>query len=672
MHLPKRIAASAAGLVLAAVPAAASLEHAELERLVPVPADQPIPLTDFLRPNHFSRPQINRAGTYVAALASTELDTQDLMLVDLETGTADELSADVTQDVFSCDWLTDDRILFGTIWHKEYASQLRVAEVAHPGASYPVVRRSAVFLVGIPRSNPLRPILWLRGDAFSGDDEGAIQIDALEHLDHSVARRRTTRYMLNAQADVTMIKVAKTFPPPPSGIAAGYLTDKDGELAFEVDYENGAMYLNRLVRRHWERCPVDLDQVDVIGPGDKPGELIVVGPREPGRPRPVQRLDAETGRLGEVLYRDRQYDFYEERLYRDPGTGIVLGLQFNHRRPESVWFSKGYRSLQRRFEQEFPGKAVVIVGSDELDRRFLVHAYSDVDPGGYYLVELGRRSVKLLGKTAPWMDPARMRPMLSFSYRARDGSVVDGYLTLPAGAAKGRPAPLVVFPHGGPWTRDVWGYNPWVQLLANRGYAVFQPNYRGSLGYDWRFPEGDRYDFIKMSGDVTDGVQALIESGLVDRRRVAIMGASFGGYLALCGAVFEPGLYRCAITLSGIFDWAQAMAESRNNNYFEDPEFLFLKRHLGDPEREKAKFDAISPLRHVDRVRIPIFVYHGGDDQIASIDESKRLVGALEDNHVPFEKHFLENEEHGLSHYDDAVEIFTAIDAFLARNMGAQ
>ena len=140
--------------------------------------------------------------------------------------------------------------------------------------------------------------------------------------------------------------------------------------------------------------------------------------------------------------------------------------------------------------------------------------------------------------------------MHSFSYRTRDGMVIEGYLTLPEGSKNGKPAPLVVFPHGGPWLRDVWGFNPWVQWLASRGYAVFQPNYRGSPGYGWRYPEADKYDFVKMRNDVTDGVAALIQSGLVDRGRIAIVGQSFGGYLALCGAAFEPDLYRCAITLS--------------------------------------------------------------------------------------------------------------------------
>jgi acetyl esterase/lipase len=492
----------------------------------------------------------------------------------------------------------------------------------------------------------------------------------MQHLAHTFARPRNSQYVDHNRADRSMLKIASTYPSPTGGVPGGYLADKDGELAFAFTYRDGAETLQRWADGKWQACPVNLDEVEVLGPGDRPGELMVACRGGPGRPGPMRRLDAATGRLGGIVYQDSHYDIGGGRLYRDPVSHRVLGIQYNRLNPESAWFDPGFRALQSRFEGTFPGEGVRILGSDRRERRFVVETFSDVDPGAFYLVDLGGNSVKLLGRAAPWMDPRRMRPMHSFSYRARDGVVVEAYLTLPAGTAKGRPAPLVVFPHGGPWLRDAWGFNPWVQFLASRGYAVFQPNYRGSPGYTWRYPEGDKYDFVKMRNDVTDGVSALVESGLVDPGRMAIFGESFGGYLALCGAAFEPGLYRCAITLSGVSDWGNEMAELRSNDDSEDPELLFLERHLGDPKKDRARFDEISPLRHVDRIRIPIFVYHGWDDPIAAIDESTRLVDALDDHHVPYEKHFSVDEEHGLSHFVDAMEVFGSIEALLARNMG--
>jgi dipeptidyl aminopeptidase/acylaminoacyl peptidase len=261
--------------------------------------------------------------------------------------------------------------------------------------------------------------------------------------------------------------------------------------------------------------------------------------------------------------------------------------------------------------------------------------------------------------------------MRTVRYLARDGLPIEGFLTMPKGSSTEKPPPLVVLAHGGPWVRDVWEFNSWVQFLASRGYAVFQPNYRGSAGYDWRFPESDAWDFIKMHHDVTDGVGFLVRSRLVDPNRIAIMGGSFGGYLAICGAAYEGSLYRCAISLSGIFDWERVIKESRVNLLADNPQMDILRRHLGDPSDNATKFNEISPLRHIDQVKIPVFVYHGYDDDVANISESQRLVSALKEHGVPHEVHFLEDEGHGLSRPGDATEIFTDIEAFLAKNMRA-
>ena len=210
-------------------------------------------------------------------------------------------------------------------------------------------------------------------------------------------------------------------------------------------------------------------------------------------------------------------------------------------------------------------------------------------------------------------------------FKTRDGRKLDAYVTLPAGASKENPPPLVVLSHGGPWVRDNWGFNGEVQFLASRGYAVLQTNYRGSPGYGWMFPKSDEWDFRKMHDDVTDATKALIASGLVDGSRVAIMGGSFGGYLALSGVVNEPTLYRCAVAISGVFDWEQLIRDNKYYQYDSD-NYARLLRKLGDPKRDPKRFDAISPVRHVDQVRVPVFVSHGGDDPVVDISQSKRLI----------------------------------------------
>jgi len=264
-----------------------------------------------------------------------------------------------------------------------------------------------------------------------------------------------------------------------------------------------------------------------------------------------------------------------------------------------------------------------------------------------------------------------MRPMTPIKFKTRDGHQLDAYLTLPAGASKANPPPLVVLPHGGPWVRDDWGFDREVQFLASRGYAVLQPNYRGSTGYDWMFPEQDEWDFRKMHDDVTDATKAIMASGLIDRDRVAIMGGSFGGYLAISGVVNEPSLYRCAVTIAGVFDWAQQIKDKKYNRY-DSPVFDRMVHKLGDPNKEIEKFDSISPGRHADRIRVPVFVSGGKDDQTVEIEQSRALISSLEKYHVPHETYIVSEEGHGMRHLDKQVELYTRIEAFLAKNLAAK
>jgi dipeptidyl aminopeptidase/acylaminoacyl peptidase len=252
--------------------------------------------------------------------------------------------------------------------------------------------------------------------------------------------------------------------------------------------------------------------------------------------------------------------------------------------------------------------------------------------------------------------------------KTRDDHQIEAYLTLPAGATKENPPPLVVLAHGGPHARDAWGYDGEVQFLASRGYAVLQANYRGSSGYNWTFPAGDDWEFRKMHDDVTDAVKMLGKAGRIDPSRIAIMGTSFGGYLAVCGAAFEPDLYRCAITISGVFDWTQVINEKKSVQYDSAAYGIFL-RNLGDPKANPAQFDRISPLRHIGDVRIPVFVAHGRDDEVADVAESRALISELEKFHVPHESLLVAREGHGMSFTKNQVELYTRIEAFLAKNL---
>jgi dipeptidyl aminopeptidase/acylaminoacyl peptidase len=274
----------------------------------------------------------------------------------------------------------------------------------------------------------------------------------------------------------------------------------------------------------------------------------------------------------------------------------------------------------------------------------------------------------MFNNSAPWIDPKRMRPTNVIKFKTRDGRRLDAYLTMPEGASKENPPPLIVLPHGGPHARDYWRFDAEAQFFASRGYAVLKPNYRGSPGYNWMFPIEDEWDFMKMHADVTDAARAMVASKLVDADRVAIMGASFGGYLAISGVVNEPGLYRCAIAEAGVFDWERLVLDAKFDR-FDSPQYARLIYKLGDPKRDPGKFDAISPGRRADTIRVPVFVTGGKDDPVVEIAQSKKLVSMLEKGGVPHETYFVREEGHGMAHIEHQVELYGRIEKFLAKHM---
>ncbi|MFA5263620.1 MAG: alpha/beta fold hydrolase, partial [Opitutaceae bacterium] len=361
------------------------------------------------------------------------------------------------------------------------------------------------------------------------------------------------------------------------------------------------------------------------------------------------------------------YDF-NGWLYRSPATQQIMGAMINRDGPRMIWFNEDYKNFQKLLDGMFPGVIVRIIGSDEAQKIFLIATFSDRQPVIYSWVDLEKRTGGLIKKSAPWIDPQRMQPMHIVKFKTRDGRRLDSYLTLPAGASKKNPPPLVVLPHGGPWARDNWGYDNEAQFLASRGYAVLQPNYRGSTGCNWMFPEKDEWDFRKMHDDVTDATKFMIASGLIDSGRIAIMGASFGGYLAVSGVVNEPSLYRCAVTIAGVFDWEQQIKNEKYDQ-FDSPSYGRMMRKLGDAKKQPEKFDAISPGRHADQIRVPVFVSGGKDDRTVEIEQSKTLISALKKYHVPHETLLVREEGHGMSHLENRVELYTRIEAFLAKNM---
>lgn len=643
----------------------------DLARITPVPADQPVPIQDFFRPPLWRQPKLSPSGTHIAGLMHVKEDKYQLLIHDLESKKTEILGAFGDKDIYHFTWLDDRRLLFFLSSKKLYGLGLFAVEVGRIKYSYPLLQYAGATLVGIPKDDRLSPLVWLRRDAFDeGRDRGVAVINTGiktgRFVDLSAASADYSR-ALNARDDNYKV-IRAGYPAPKGDIVYRYLADRDGELAFAFTSTDGNLTMHRLTaERQWVPCPIDLETTDILMAGDNPGEVLACLQENPNSPSVLCYLDAVTGERREVVLADEEYDF-TGGLYREPGSRQIVGAMYQRNGPRTVWFDEGFRAIQKSIEGLFSGQVTRIIGNSEKGGRFLVSTYSDRQPATYYWVDLQKRSVNLVKNTAPWIDPARMQPMQILKYKTRDGRQLDAYVTLPKGTSKKKPAPLVVLPHGGPWVRDNWGFDSEVQFLASRGYAVIQPNYRGSPGYDWMFPIEDQWEFRKMHDDVTDATRMLLGTGLIDPTRVAIMGGSFGGYLALSGVVHEPDLYRCAVTMAGIFDWATVLKEEKHDRY-EHPSYSRMLKRLGDPKEQAERYDTISPLRHVKNVRVPVLVAHGKEDPVASIAESRRLVAEFEKYKVPHEKFFVRGEGHGMGHLKNRVELYERIEAFLEKHL---
>ncbi|NJL82909.1 MAG: S9 family peptidase [Chloroflexaceae bacterium] len=322
--------------------------------------------------------------------------------------------------------------------------------------------------------------------------------------------------------------------------------------------------------------------------------------------------------------------------------------------------------------QQFPEGDLGIDSMTDDGRYCLVGVYSDIDPGSVYLFERTTRNLKKLYQLLPQLDRAELAPMQPLRYQARDGAEIPAYLTLPKGLPP-RNLPVIVLPHGGPWARDTWGYDAFAQFLANRGYAVFQPNFRGSTGYGKAFLNaGNRqWGTGVMQQDLTDGVKYLIEQGVADPKRVGIFGISYGGYATLAGLAFTPDLYAVGVSFVGpsnLFTLYESLPP-----YWEAFRTEF-KLRVGNPEdpSQVEQLRQQSPLFSAHKIQAPLMVIQGANDPRVKQAESDQIVAALRDLNRRVEYLLAEDEGHGFAGETNRIAAAAAIERFFAEHLGGR
>ncbi len=321
--------------------------------------------------------------------------------------------------------------------------------------------------------------------------------------------------------------------------------------------------------------------------------------------------------------------------------------------------------------ENLPEGEIGISSQTRDERLALVSLSRDVDPASVYLVDMENESVELLYRVRPEIDSEQMAEMRPIRYTARDGLEIPGYLTVPNGVEPENLA-VVALIHGGPWARDTWGFRSQVQFLANRGYAVFQPNFRASTGFGQEFLNAGNLEWgDAMQDDITDGIQYLIEEGIADPERVCIMGGSYGGYATLAGMVFTPELYACGVNIVGV---SNIITLLNSIPAYWGPIRQMLTLRVGDPddEEQRAQLERQSPINHVENIQRPLLIVHGANDPRVRQSEADQIVVAMREAGLPVEYILAPDEGHGFSQRVNRIAMFARTEQFLAEHLGGR
>jgi dipeptidyl aminopeptidase/acylaminoacyl peptidase len=632
-----------------------------------------IPVEDFSRPALISQAELSPDGEYVAFLREEQGRTK-LFLSDLKQRTlskvepADAKGTFASKNIKEFRWVSDQRLAFTTIIWDHF--MVGVSAMDRNGRRWKTISG-----VEAKTPNEDRLFAWTIIHDFADPDQSILMLD--EH------EARGERRLYPDVVKVSTLTGHYTTVAKNPGTVVGWGADQAGCVRVGItrkDLEYGTVYRER-VDMPWRSFPplgANRGWIRPLG-FDESNQTLYIAALSPTQRWAVYPYDPTNGTLGNPTIEEPDYDIFPKppwpamggtslvRLVFSQKAPGVAGVYYVAEKPRVRWFDAEGAALQRVIDGALPDTFNLLTSRSCDGNRLLVLAYSDRDPGTYFLFDRLDNSLTLVGTRMGWIKPDRMAPMNPIQYQARDGLVIHGYVTYPPGMPM-QNSPLVVMPHGGPGIRDVWRFDPLVQMLASRGYAVLQVNFRGSTGYGEKFYEQGRREVGRaIQDDIEDGTRWAIAQGLADPKRIAIVGGSYGGYSALFALGHNPDLYRCGISVSGVTDWLKLYEN------FSEPEHRFAQEYwteqIGDATKDESFLRSISPVNFADKITAPVLLIQGKEDGIVPPAQARAMLAALERAGRKPQALFLAEEGHEIRSRTARLEEFERIEAFLAKNL---
>jgi dipeptidyl aminopeptidase/acylaminoacyl peptidase len=378
-------------------------------------------------------------------------------------------------------------------------------------------------------------------------------------------------------------------------------------------------------------------------------------------------FDIRNGKELQVLYENPGNDI--DNISYSKKRKVITTANYESDKRSRYFFDEDTRLVFDRLQKELGQYEIGISAITDNEDKMIVRTYSDKSLGAYYIFDRPADKLTKIADVSPWLEDNEMAVMLPVTYQSRDGLTIHGYLTLPKGYTieTARNLPVIINPHGGPWARDSWGFNPEIQFLANRGYAIFQMNFRGSTGYGKSFWEASFKKWgLDMQNDVTDGTKWLIEKGIADPKRLAIYGASYGGYATLMGIVKEPDLYAAAVDYVGVSNLFTFM---KTIPPYWEPYLQMMHEMVGNPVADSSQLTATSPALNANKIKTPLFIAQGANDPRVNKDESDQVVKALKERGIVVEYMVKDNEGHGFHNQENRFDFYRAMEKFLGQNL---